>query len=229
MDVEREKFIKSLGIFAGSGVLMFVARVFIFGDLDLWYLNWNLLLAAVPLLSSWTLVGRLKRSRWSDTPNLILTLLWLGFLPNSFYIITDFIHLLEIDQRTLLFDIVMIMFFTIAGLMMGYASVLAIHRQLRQRQPQKQANLAIGFVFVLCSFAIYLGRYMRWNTWDILVNPAGLLFDVSDSIVNPRRGSPVIMTTILFFVFITVFYLAVLQFVSLTPSTPGNKPSKKVK
>ncbi len=231
--MDKAKLIKALGVLSGASVLLLVARFIVFGDLEFWYLTWNLLLAALPLLFVWLLLQRLRTSSWVSWQNAALTLLWLGFLPNSFYLVTDFIHLAEVSSSTIVFDAVMMMTFTLTGLLLGFASILPLHRLLRQRLVPATADGLIAIVFALCSFAIYLGRYMRWNTWDILVNPAGLLFNVSDSLVNPRTGGEAWSTTLLFFAYISVLYIAIIQFVPIrvdsSKLTSGKKTLKKVK
>jgi uncharacterized membrane protein len=59
---------------------------------------------------------------------------------------------------------------------------------------------------LLSGFAIYLGRYLRWNSWDVIANPFGLLFDVADRIVNPGEHILTFSATILFFAFLAVIY-----------------------
>jgi len=64
----------------------------------------------------------------------------------------------------------------------------------------------IGGILLLCSFAIYLGRDLRWNTWDLFVNPAGILFDVSDRLINPRAHPQMFVTILSFFVLLSMVY-----------------------
>jgi uncharacterized membrane protein len=70
-------------------------------------------------------------------------------------------------------------------------------------------------VLLLCSFAIYLGRYLRWNSWDVLFNPAGLVFDVSEPFINPTSHPQVFTTTLMFFVLLASIYIVCYQLVAL--------------
>lgn len=221
---------------ATAGCIAFYAiRVIAYSSFEFSYLIWNLLLAALPLGFAWLLVKNLKTSLWSAGQNVLLSILWLGFLPNSFYLATDFIHLLEVNKTTLLFDVLFFLVFTLTGLFLGFTSVVMVHRQLRSRFSKNTSDGIIVFVFLLCSFAIYLGRYLRWNTWDILVNPAGLLFDVSNSIVHPRAYGQTFSTTLMFFVYISITYVVVIQFLDLNSevrrinATSRKKTSKQVR
>lgn len=71
------------------------------------------------------------------------------------------------------------------------------------------AYVAAQGALLLSSFAIYLGRYLRWNTWDIIINPAGLIFDVSDRIINPGTYSLTFIVTAVFFVVLGSAYAVV--------------------
>jgi len=199
---------RALLLLVGSSVVLFGVRALSYQSSDYWYLNWNLFLALLPLGFAWLLRRELQHRTWQAWQCIILSIMWLGFLPNSFYLITDFIHLQRITSGSLLYDIVMLLSFAISGLTLGYLSVALVHAELRKRLQRPAAEAMVAVVFLLCSFAIYLGRYLRWNTWDVLVNPAGLLFDVSDRFINPGLYEQTFSTTALFFVFISVTYLS---------------------
>lgn len=163
-----------------------------------WYLVWNLFLAWLPLLFAAWLVAILPARSWDSWLAIALTLLWLGFLPNSFYIITDFIHLAA-DTGNLLYQAAMIMSFALNGLALGFVSLYILHRQLLKRLANYQAAVVVALVLVLTSFAIYLGRDLRWNSWDALTNPAGILFDISDVLLHPFGHLQAFTTTLTFF------------------------------
>lgn len=178
-----------------------------------WFLLWNLFLAWLPLLFAWWLVKRLKHSRWSDTGNIALTFLWVGFLPNSFYIVSDLIHLEATGEVSLLYDAVMFTSFIFNGYVAGYMSLLLVHDRLLKRISRIRAHAIVAAVLLACSFAIYLGRNLRWNTWDVLVNPAGILFDVSDRFINPAAHPQAFVTTVTFLLLLGSIYIVIWQFV----------------
>ena len=180
---------------------------------SLWYyfLIYNLALAYLPALLAWWLIIRLKNAPWLSTGNIILTILWLGFLPNSFYMITDLIHADTSIGIDLLYNIVMIMLCIFNAVVAGYISLYLIHTQLLKRFYYRYVHIFIGMVLLLCSFAIYLGRFLRWNSWDVIVNPLGLLFDVSDSIESPATHPEVLSTTLTFFLLLSAVYIIIWQ------------------
>ena len=203
-------------------IALYICRVLASDNIRYWYLVWNLFLAWLPLLFGFLLVKWLQKGKWLSAKGVGLTALWLGFLPNSFYLVTDFIHLEPTGEIGLLFDAVLFMVFAWNGLVLGFVSVFMIHSEIKQRLPQRQTVMLVGFIFVLSSFAIYLGRFLTWNTWDIIVNPAGILVDVSDRIVKPASYPNTFTTTTLFSVTLIVMYYSIYKLVAAVKSSVKN-------
>lgn len=173
------------------------------------YLIWNLGLAWVPLLFILWLQRLLRTRLWSGWQPLAITIVWLSFLPNSFYMITDLIHLHEIERTDMLFDLVMFTSFVMNGVMLGYLSLFLVHLELIKRLSRRVSALIISGVLLLASFAIFIGRDLRWNTWDVVLNPASVIFDVSDRLINPGAHPQVFSTTASFFVLLASTYVVV--------------------
>lgn len=170
------------------------------------YLVWNLFLAWLPLLFAMVLVARLRIKRWSSWECLGLSLLWLLFLPNSFYIISDFIHLQDTPRVDVLYDVVMFTSFVYTGLALGFSSLYLVHRQLRRRLPARATTFWIAGTLFACSAAIFIGRDLRWNSWDVLTNPGGLLFDVSYRLQHAAAYPEMLITIASFFVLLGSMY-----------------------
>jgi len=207
------KVVQALLLSNGVSIGLFCLRAFESGSTRYWFLIWNLFLAWIPLGFAWLLVKKLRTQRWQTSMSLALTFLWLGFLPNSFYVVSDFIHLRVTGEVSLLYDVVMFASFTFNAYIAGFMSLYLVHRELHKRLPALNAYSVVAGVLLACSFAIYLGRSLRWNTWDVLVNPAGLLFDVSDRIVNPGAHPQTIVTTGTFFIFLGSLYVVIWQLI----------------
>ncbi len=189
---------------AMSAVLLF-ARIVDADNVRYYFLLWNLLLAGVPLgLAVW-LRARLKTTSWLNWVNLLITTLWLLFLPNSFYLVTDLIHLHQTYEVNILYDAVMFTSFIANGFILGYMALYYVHIELASRVRRRDAHLVISGVLLVCSFAIFLGRYLRWNSWDVFLHPAGVLFDVSSQIIDPSSPS-LFVTTFSFFILLTSIY-----------------------
>jgi uncharacterized membrane protein len=199
----------------GTSLLLFVLRSAESQTDRYWFLIWNLVLAWLPLGFAWWLVRRLKTTPWMGWQNVALSLLWLGFLPNSFYMLSDLIHLHETGEVSLLYDIVMFCSFIFNAYVAGFMSLMLMHAQLLKRTTYARAFGAVSGIMLLCSFAIYLGRTLRWNTWDVLVHPAGILFDVSDRVINPILHPEALVTTGTFFLLLLSMYMVIFECVRM--------------
>lgn len=180
-----------------------------------WYLGWNLLLAWVAFgLSVW-LYSLLAHKKWSSWLPLILTVVWLGFLPNTFYMLTDYIHVTEGNEADITYNVVLFSSFISVSVALGFVSLALIHSELRRRLPARTAWGIVAGILLLVSLAIYIGRYLRWNTWDILIKPAEILFDLSERIINPTAHPQTFITTFLFFVLLSCGYYVVWRLTNL--------------
>lgn len=182
------------------------------------YLPWNLFLAWLPLLFAIWLTVVLGHKLWSSWEASIASLLWLLFLPNSFYMISDFVHIQEVATVDVFYDAAMFTSFIYIGVVLGMSSLYLVHNQLRARFRGRVAASLVGAVLLLCSFAVYIGRDLRWNTWDVLFNPAGLLFDVSERILHPRQYPQMFLTVVSFFILISSMYLVAWRSIQMLKS-----------
>jgi uncharacterized membrane protein len=178
---------------------------------EFWYLIWNLFLAWLPLVFVLVLRVVIKYWGWSSWLGIALSLAWLAFLPNSFYMVSDFIHLQDYERVNIVFDAVMFSSFVLTGLLLGYTSLYLVHMELLKRLKKLSAWSWISIVVLISSFAIYLGRDLRMNSWDILTSPSGILFDISDPIANPGAHGLAFTTTLTFFAFLMSLYVVVWQ------------------
>lgn len=170
------------------------------------YLPWNLFLAALPLVFALRLTTVLRVKSWSTWEPTIWSLVWLLFLPNSFYMISDFIHLGVVPPSTILYTVVLFTSFIFLGVVLGLCSLCLVHRELVRRISARWSAVLIGLILLGSSFAIYIGRDLRWNSWDVLVSPAGLLFDISDRLLKPEAYPGMFVTVASFFVLLASLY-----------------------
>lgn len=133
------------------------------------FLLWNLFLAIIPYAIS----ELLKKMQPSKNTLLFSIGIWMLFLPNAPYIITDFVHL---PKSTMLwFDLFLIFSFANTGLLLAIISINDIYKILKERFTVKIANRFITVTTILCGFGIYLGRFLRLNSWDVFTNPFSVL------------------------------------------------------
>ncbi len=213
--LEKNRLLSTLVLLSASSLVLYLVGFVFYDNTRLWFLNWNLVLAWLPLLFAWKLKQHLKNHSLASTAGVAYSLLWLGFLPNSFYIASDLIHLRLATSSTALFYIVLILSFTLTGFMLGFLSLYLVHKELLRRATKEAAHTIVALVLLLCSFAIYLGRYLRWNTWDVFINPAGILFDVSDRFINPAAHEQTFRITILLFILLGTTYTAIWQLIQV--------------
>jgi uncharacterized membrane protein len=200
------QFALMLVVATGASILLLLADGLHNHSFYFAYLVWNLFLAWLPLVFAWWLVAILRRKLWSSWEALGVSVLWLAFLPNTFYMVSDFIHLGEVGKRDLLYDAAMLTSFISVAVVLGVSSLYLVHHEVRKRFLPRTSSLWLGITLLLCSFAIYLGRDLRWNSWDILTNPGGLLFDVSDRLIHPASYPDMFLTTGVFLLLTSTFY-----------------------
>lgn len=217
-EAER-RFLLSAGLLSLLCVGLFIVRAMLTDTNRYWFITENLLLAWLSLIFVWLLANELRHRRWLSPLNITLTVLWLLFLPNAWYVLTDYIHVRPTYEISLLFDIVLFSSLVFAGFTLGFASLYMMHIQLLKRLAARPAHLIIGGVILLSSFAIYLGRELRWNTWDIVANPSGIILNVSDRLIDPLGHIRALNVTALLFVLLGVMYLALWLF--LPPRKKG--------
>jgi len=150
------------------------------------FLLWNLFLAWVPLGAANLSEHFAQRNGWgSGLLSLLAAGIWLLFLPNSPYLITDLMHLKSRHSFPLWYDSLMLFVFALAGLVGGLYSVRLVHANLHQRVGAVGAWGVIAICLGLTGFGVYLGRFQRWNSWDLWHRPQALALDCLGQLTNP--------------------------------------------
>lgn len=166
-------------------VLLFALRCVYTGGLTFFFLNWNLILAWVPLACAaavWLLQAESARPRLRSAP---LLALWLLFFPNAPYILTDLMHLAPREGVPLWYDLLLLLSFAWNGLILGFASLWIVHGLLQRWYGAAVGWLGAAAVLVAGSVGIYLGRFERWNSWDLLTDPAPILRTLARALLDP--------------------------------------------
>ena len=210
----REKAVKGYGgIYLALGLQALVSIIFLMtGALldrtnQLLFMIFNLFLAWVPLLIAVLINKYLKKKPWISPLGIILFLAWLCFLPNSFYIISDSVHLIDLNSPDILVSIVAFFLMSLNGLLVGLISVYIINLELNKRMKGFSSVATLMGIFLICGFAVYLGRFLRFSSWDVITNPVSLIFDVSNPIFDVNTQKEAITTCIGFFGIIGTSYL----------------------
>lgn len=148
------------------------------------FLVWNLFLAFIPLSIVWFMQFN-KKLFQNPLKKYLAISLWLLFLPNAPYVLTDLVHLSYSPQNWMAYDSITILCFALLSLYFGFLSILELREMLKREFSKNILNIATAFILVLCGFGIYLGRVVRFNSWDLLTNPLELIQTIADFIYYP--------------------------------------------
>lgn len=152
------------------------------------FLVWNLFLAWMPYWIALLLEPMSKRMNSSFISGFLL-LAWLLFFPNAPYIITDLLHLRVRHPIPHWYDLMLIASFAWTGLLLGYLSLYEVQQFVEKRKGKLIAWIGSTAAIFLCGLGIYLGRYLRWNSWDIIHDPFSIISDALQSIFVPANQS----------------------------------------
>lgn len=174
-----------------SCILVFL-RILHTGRFTFIWMVWNLFLAYVPygISTLLSMRGAGPAKKTDRAALLSLSLVWLLFIPNAFYILTDLYHLIDCrDPRVpAWFDLSLIFSFAWNGLLLGVLSVRQMERVLLSAFGAFIGRLFVYLVMALSALGVYTGRYLRYNSWDIVTNPFQLAADMVYLITHPLRN-----------------------------------------
>ncbi|MBX7110043.1 MAG: DUF1361 domain-containing protein [Chitinophagales bacterium] len=165
-------------------MVMYGVRVFYTQDTYYGFLLWNLFLAWLPVVFAFW-AYRNYHSGYNTIGILAPALLWLLFFPNAPYLITDLIHMRSRAGIPTWYDAVLVFGYAFTGFMTGLVSLNLIHSILQQVLSSWLSWLMITLLMVMSSYGIYLGRVLRWNSWDRFLSPVPIINDVQDTLFTP--------------------------------------------
>lgn len=190
-----------LGAASAFAIALVALRFALSGSGHYANLVWNLVLAWVPLALALLVYDRYRRGVRGSAVAIPLAL-WLAFLPNAPYLVTDFMLLRLVHDMPVWFDVMLLTSFAWTGLLLGFVSVYLVQEVARRAAGARAGWLCALAALAAASVGVYLGRYLRWNSWDLLVRPADVLGDVVT-----RLGSPQLVgMSLLTMAFLTVAY-----------------------
>ena len=168
------------------GVALFLIRWIVSSERLFSFLPWNLMLAFIPYYITRKFQ---QRPQWieSGIKFICIFLVWLLFIPNSFYIITDLFHLQLSEGMLRWFDLVLIFTFAWSGILLGIVSVSRMAAVVQHRFAIRHELVFLLPLMGLIAWGVYIGRFMRFNSWDVLTNPFELIADVGYMLIHPFR------------------------------------------
>ena len=198
-------------------------------------LPWDLFLAWMPMILALAIARMQTRGASTSWPVMsALALLWLLFLPNAPYLVTEFMHLHPSHAVhdgahplaawtvrgpiPIWFDVLMLSTFAWTGLMLGFVSLHLIHRAAARIAGPACGWAAVVAGIGLCAFGVSLGRFQRWNSWDLFARPLSLLGDVADRAFNPLSHPRTTAATLGFAAFLLLGYLTLVALMRMSAS-----------
>lgn len=169
------------------------------------FLNWNLFLAFIPwaVTTFLHIKPHLKSSLWVVGGSYML---WFLFFPNSPYILTDLFHLRSFSLMPIWFDLVLVLAYAWTGLLFGFLSLWDIEKILNKFISAGWVRFISIMSLFIGSFGIYIGRYLRWNSWDVVTEPHSIMYDVGSRVANPFDHPRTWGMTILMGIFLNMIY-----------------------
>lgn len=159
----KPNFRKLLYLFTVFTLILLIYRIIRSDGLSYIFLVWNLFLAFIP----WWISNYIKRQK-INFKHLPLFGVWLLFIPNAPYILTDLFHLKQRSYLPLWFDLILVLSFALIGMILFLKSLKDMLTILKKYVSPIQFTFITPVIFWLISFGLYLGRYLRFNSWDIV-------------------------------------------------------------
>ncbi len=225
------RLIGVLALTSCAALTMLAFRMLYGGTWGYRSLPWDLVLAWVPVPLALAVAATQERVYKPSPKLLLLAFGWLLFFPNAPYLVTQFMHIhpsyavfdgplpARVSQFSprgsipVWFDVLMLSTFAWTGLLLGFLSLHLVHRAAT-----RLAGPVIGWATVfagvgLCAFGISLGRFQRWNSWDLLTQPLALLTDVGSRVLYPLSHPRTSAVTVGFAAFLLLAYLSLVALI----------------
>jgi uncharacterized membrane protein len=172
-------------------------------------LVWNLFLAWIPFMLAYFahLVSWRKTTLYLVIP--VIAFLWLIFFPNAPYMLTD---LQDLARRSfdapLWYDVIIVVWASWTGMLLGVISLYLMQDIIIRTFGRVTGWIFVFVISALSSFGIYIGRFVRLNSWDILQNPTEVAQDILGLVIDPSRrlaAFTVLYTIFFLFVFLLLY------------------------
>lgn len=189
-------FKSHLNIFALFCITLVLSRMLYTENIKFIFLIWNIFLGWIPFVCSSYVVRNLESKL---SPKLLIYIfITIAFLPNAVYLITDLIHLKPRADVALWYDAILLFCFSLLGLIYSTISLINIERISKYYLPKKWVLPLMFFLIFGSGYGVYLGRVLRWNSWDALVHPFHILMDTFHCVLHPFQNKLAWLMTILF-------------------------------
>ncbi len=217
--VIAEKNTKYLMIMSGFSVFLSLCRIIYTARNMYAFLLWNLFLAFVP----WIIANVLEYKNFRKRIEIPVMIIWLLMFPNAPYLFTDLIHLGKNPSAPRWFDITLLLSYGMTGFAFGFLSLMKIEGKIKKYFPKIKPFFVKAFIIYLSSYGIFLGRFLRWNSWDIITNFVPVVRDVFKTIKHPVQNAAAWGFTLLFGTLLNILF-----FILESVSTGSNNSTVRV-
>ena len=204
-----ETFVPMVALIFASGVCvtLVVARMLWTLNVHYAFLVWNLFLAWLPLGFAILLRELQEKGEERSWRVFALGAAWLLFFPNAPYIFTDIVHLTSRFQRHFWVDMTLILSCALTGLVLGFVSLYLMHAVIRRKFGGLVSWLFIAIVAGLSGIGVYIGRFLRMNSWDVFFRPARLYQFIGNCFDEPAANGRGLVVAALFATFLFIAYV----------------------
>jgi len=186
-------------------------RVELSGSPGYSFLVWNLFLAWIPFFIAYVIYTSSISRRWLYTVIPFSAILWLLFFPNAPYILTDLQHLSNAGTDIpVWYDVMLLIWFSFTGLFLGMVSLFLMQEIVRREFGSWISWGMVVTVAGLSTIGMYMGRFLRWNSWDVLSDLGGMAQFTLYYLINPTTRSLVfagMFTPFFLFVYLLLYSL----------------------
>jgi len=223
---ERLVVLAGLGVASALCLGLELVREHRYGAFDFRFLIWNLILAWIPLLLALFVYDRYRRGGrlLVLAPALVL---WLLFLPNAPYIVTDFVHLSADTPAPLWLDGVELSAFAWTGMLLGFVSLYLVHAVARRRFGAGPSWAGVLCVLALVGVGVYLGRVKRWNSWDLLTQPGARLAQLHAHLDDPASLTRAVGVSLAVTCLLAAAYLVFYVLMGVRLESPAVRPPQR--
>ncbi len=182
--------------------MIFVRQLFV-GYASYAFLVWNLTLAWIPLVFAvityrFHALGRQRRLLF-----LFCAFAWFVFFPNAPYMVTDFVHISPIHIAPEWLDVITVISCAWTGLCLGYLSLYLMQEIARERFGRGRSWIFVVLMLALGSVGVFCGRFLRWNSWDVLSHPSWMVHTAHRAHRFSQPGDLIFLTTLFLFLLLS--------------------------
>ena len=214
---KRETAVPMLALSFASAVsvVLVLARMIWMRDVHYAFLIWNLFLAWVPMIF---VLFACEHQNAGGNPGwrfFAFGAAWLLFFPNAPYIFTDIIHVTHYYSHFWV-DLMLVLTNALTGLVIGFVSLYLMQSAVRRMAGGTASWFFVAAVAALSSFGICLGRFVRLNSWDIIM-PWKMLHSIGQWVTAPQAYQGSTIFPIMFAAFLFTTYLMLYALTHLSP------------